>query len=283
VKRVVLVRPEGPRNLGTVVRAVANFGPAEVVLVAPVRPSLLIHPEYEQMSHGVEDVAERCRVVGTLDEALADCHDSIAFTARDREHRVIETWSAVRGRARAAADDTDRRVALVFGNETSGLTREEADRARTLAHVPTSAEHTSLNLGVAVAIVLYSLFEGETPASFGGLRSPVTGRDREFLKRHVQDVLSAAARSEPARLDILDAVDRLFSHGEIENRDARAWHAVMRALGNRKSPMDYGLARDANAALEPSERGDAAALEPPERGDAAALEPSERSDAEERP
>jgi len=32
VKRVVLCRPEGPRNLGSILRLMQNFGPADVVL-----------------------------------------------------------------------------------------------------------------------------------------------------------------------------------------------------------------------------------------------------------
>ena len=49
MKRVVLVRPSGPRNVGAVARASANFGPCEVVLVAPERRSILLHPDFEQI------------------------------------------------------------------------------------------------------------------------------------------------------------------------------------------------------------------------------------------
>ena len=65
MKRVVLVRPSGPRNVGMILRAAANFGPCEVVLVAPERPSLLFHPDFEQMSHGVDRPRERCTIVAT--------------------------------------------------------------------------------------------------------------------------------------------------------------------------------------------------------------------------
>ena len=47
MKRIVLCRPSGPRNVGTVVRALANFGPAQLAIVAPQRKTLLIHPEFE--------------------------------------------------------------------------------------------------------------------------------------------------------------------------------------------------------------------------------------------
>ena len=55
MKRVVLCRPEGPRNVGAALRASLNFGPCELHLVAPKRPSILRHPDFEQMSHGAEE------------------------------------------------------------------------------------------------------------------------------------------------------------------------------------------------------------------------------------
>ncbi len=93
--RVVLVRPNGPRNVGAVLRAVTNFGPAEIVVVRPVRASLLVHPDFEQMAHGVEEMAARIRIVDTLQDALSDRTHSFGFTARGRQHRRIENWRDV--------------------------------------------------------------------------------------------------------------------------------------------------------------------------------------------
>ncbi|MCH2107647.1 MAG: RNA methyltransferase, partial [Planctomycetes bacterium] len=69
MKRVILCRPQGPRNVGMILRVVENFGPCELVLVKPERPALLVHPEFTQMSHGVEDALRELRVVETLQEA----------------------------------------------------------------------------------------------------------------------------------------------------------------------------------------------------------------------
>ena len=79
-----MVRTEGSRNVGSALRAITNFGPCELWIVAPKRPSLLVHPDFVQMSHGVEDAAERIVVVDTLDEALADCTYVVGFSARVR-------------------------------------------------------------------------------------------------------------------------------------------------------------------------------------------------------
>ena len=85
--RIVLCRTEGPRNVGSVLRAACNFGPAELVLAAPQRKALLVHPEFEQMAHGVEDAARRIRVTSTLEEALDDRTHAVGFTGKLVRHR----------------------------------------------------------------------------------------------------------------------------------------------------------------------------------------------------
>jgi TrmH family RNA methyltransferase len=243
VKRVVLVRTAGPRNAGAAMRAVANFGPAELWFVAPERPSLLFHPEFEQMAHGVENVRERIRVVATLEEALADCHRSWGFTARVRGSRARRDWSAAR-REVQAADRGGQNVALVFGSEESGLSIEETDQLQELCYLSTSTEHTSINLAMAMGIVLSSLFSAGDAHGNEEAVPLVTGDDLAYLKEHLKAVLGGqVARGEAARRDIEGAVERVFSRSPIEGRDARAWHMMMRALGSRRTPQDFGLER----------------------------------------
>lgn len=243
MKRVVLCRPAGPRNLGTVLRAAANFGPAEVAVVAPERPSLLVHPELEQMSHGVEDAVARVRVCAALPEVLADCTLAVGFTARPRDHRETLPWPEVLPRA-LAEHEAGGRVALVFGNEESGLSGAETEHLAELAHVATSQEHTSLNLGMAVGIVLFTLFRSSAPAGFRRVGSPLTGAERAYLVEHVADGLGALMLTDAARRDFRASVERLFARADLEARDARAWHQLLRAIGNARSPADYGIAPD---------------------------------------
>lgn len=242
MKRVVLVRPLGPRNVGSVLRLATNFGPCEIVLVAPARPSLLIHPDFRQMSHGVENAAERIRVVGTLAEALSDASASYGFTVRVREHRALFDWRDVRERVAERAADEEERVALVFGSEANGLTSDEVEPIETLVRLPSADEHNSLNVAMTVAVVLSTLFFAGAPSAAARSTSPVRLKDRAFLVAHLKDVLGPLTTSEPARRDLVASIERVFSHAPLETRDARAWHLLARALGSRRTPADYGLA-----------------------------------------
>ena len=269
MKRVVLVRTLGPRNAGMVARVVANFGPAELVLVAPARPSLLVHPEFQQMSHGAEGVRAALRVVGTLGEALADCTSSIGFTARSRDSRWRADWRKLRDETARACDDPAQRVALVFGSEENGLTGEETDLCQTLCYLATSEEHTSLNLAVAVGVVLSSLYTARAakPPESGPRLADHAALD--YLRAHLKEVFAQVARSDAARRDIEGSIDRVFGRVAVESRDARAWHMMLRALGSRSTPMDLGVepptreARRRRAMERARERGRAPAEDAP--------------------
>ena len=236
--RVVLVRPQGPRNVGSTLRLVANFGPAELVLVAPTRPSLLLHPDFEQMSHGVEDVAAKIAVVRTLGEALADCTFAFGFTARGRDHRALCDWRDARDDLIARARASEERVALVFGSEENGLTGAEVAPLQELVRFPTSDQHTSLNLSMSVGLVLSAIFFAEAPSARSETSSPIDGAARALLIERMKEVLGRQGTSAPARRDIVSSIERVFSVAPLETRDARAWHLLVRALNGEAGRRD---------------------------------------------
>lgn len=242
MKRIVLVRTSGPRNAGSVMRAAANFGPVEYVLVAPQRPSILVHPDFTMMAHGVENVREKIRVLPSVAEALKDCTHSIAFTGRPRDGRLRSDWRELAPQIHPLCDDPRERVALVFGSEADGLNTEELESCKIAAYLPTAAEHQSLNLAAAVTIVLYTLYSGE--AVHKRERGPRLASERQlaFLRAHLKEVMGGkVALSLAAKSDIEGSIERVFTRAPIEMRDARAWHMMMRALGSKLAPRDFGI------------------------------------------
>lgn len=242
MKRIVLCRPAGPRNVGSILRAALNFGAAEIVITSPARPSLLVHPDFGLMSHGGEDARGMIRVVDTLEEALEGTHHAVAFTGRTRKKQKRHDWRARAPELQALGDDDEQTLALVFGNEETGMTREECDLCQELAHLRTAPEHTSLNLAQAVVVVLYSLFTGTEVHEKEPQPKRVDAAGRAFLKGRLKEVLAGqVARTESAAADVEAMVERMFSKAPLEPRDARAWHLVLNALGSASEPADFGL------------------------------------------
>ena len=157
---IVLYEPQDPVNIGAVVRAMKNMGMAELRLVRPVDYDVT---RIELVAHDTRDVAERIRHFDTLDDALADCVEVAAFTARRRAaKRRLSTPSSMVAELLQSSELGP--VALLFGREDSGLPNEALDRARLVVTIPTT-EHKSLNLAQAVLIALYELHLAAPDAS----------------------------------------------------------------------------------------------------------------------
>ncbi|HEV2720030.1 MAG TPA: TrmH family RNA methyltransferase, partial [Thermoanaerobaculia bacterium] len=114
---------------------------------------------------GANDVVLSATRVLTLDEALADCHLTVATTAV-RERHVLEqlTPHDVAELAFETLGD-EHRIALVFGRERWGLTGREIALCQRTASIPTWPEFPTMNLAQSVAIFCYELGRGLRPTA----------------------------------------------------------------------------------------------------------------------
>ena len=151
---VVLVSPRNPLNIGATARAMANFGFRRLTVVAPYEP----HWREARSAVGAPELLQSATEVATVAEAVADC----AFVAGTgtRTHRQPDQPVHVLPDARPMLENhltAGSRVALVFGPEKHGLTRDDLSYCHALIEIPTDALQPSMNLGQAVAVCLYEL------------------------------------------------------------------------------------------------------------------------------
>jgi tRNA/rRNA methyltransferase len=108
------------------------------------------------MASGADDVLANAKVCASLTEALQGVVLALAMTARRRELATAPLW--VRdGALELAGMAAQGEVALVFGNETSGLSNEELAQCGCWAMIPTDPDFSSLNLAAAVQVMCYEL------------------------------------------------------------------------------------------------------------------------------
>lgn len=152
--RIVLVRPRNPNNIGAAARAMANFGLDDLAVVDPYEPVW----RETIAAVGAEEVMRRARRL-SLEEALSGCALALGTTTarRRRIERPIvplpELSRFLSGRDIAG----ERRVAVLFGQEKTGLSKETLLRCEAWLNIPTRPACPSLNLGQAVALVAYEL------------------------------------------------------------------------------------------------------------------------------
>jgi TrmH family RNA methyltransferase len=150
---IAVVDAETPGNVGTIARAMKNFGFDDLLLVDP--PNLDPDGEaYGYAGRAREDVLPSAREL-TFDEVLTE-HHTVGFTAITNENGAKH----VRYPFTTPAELADRLssghqpTALVFGRERVGLTNDELARIDIVCSIPAAAEYPVLNLGQAVTIAL---------------------------------------------------------------------------------------------------------------------------------
>ncbi|HLF16490.1 MAG TPA: RNA methyltransferase [Candidatus Thermoplasmatota archaeon] len=154
---VVLVSPSHPGNVGASARGAANFGVAEMRVVAP-RCDVRGKEALDRAVHA-EEMLRTSTTHPDLASALEGVGMSVATTARMslaenhflRRPMDIRDWlESVRG--------WDGRLAFVFGPEDAGLTKEQVNLCDQTVTIPT-AEYWSLNLSHAVTLLCYEHFK----------------------------------------------------------------------------------------------------------------------------
>jgi TrmH family RNA methyltransferase len=159
--RVVLVGVEHDMNLGSVCRAMKNFGCTELFLVNPVAKMGFQATLFAKHS---EDVLKKAKTVKSVAEACEGCELVIGTTGvpdRYADSSLKSCLSPKQLVEKCSALGKGKKIALLFGSESRGLSKEDLQECDLFCSIPTSNLHRVLNLSHAVAVVLYELFSSK--------------------------------------------------------------------------------------------------------------------------
>ncbi|WP_420819329.1 RNA methyltransferase [Paraburkholderia flava] len=253
--RFVLVEPSHPGNVGAAARALKTMGFSRLVLVAPRVAHVQSDPEAIAMASGADDVLASAHVVPTLADALTGVQWSIALTARAREYgppQLTPRAAANAARIQAAAGD----IALVFGNERTGLSNEDVERCSALAHIPANPAYSSLNLAQAIQVLAYELrvaYLGDaTSASASAASAPVRAPDEldgpraasdeiERMYVHLENALIALEFLDPAHpKKLMSRLRRLFARAGLEREEVNIVRGIAKHILLKAKAPDSG-------------------------------------------
>ncbi|MEJ2768009.1 RNA methyltransferase [Mycetohabitans sp. B46] len=243
--RFVLVEPSHPGNVGAAARALKTMGFSRLVLVAPRLEAVRTHPDAQAMASGAHDVLAAAHVVPTLADALAGVHWSVALTAREREWgppTLAPRALALRARGLAAAGD----IALVFGNERTGLSNADVERCNALAHIPANPAYSSLNLAQAVQVLAYelrlALLDAAPQTPSADVASSLASHDEiERMFAHLENALIALDFLDPASpKKLMPRLRRLFARTGLEREEVN----IVRGIAKHILLKSHGLRGD---------------------------------------
>lgn len=149
---IVLVRTQGPVNLGLIARLCGNLGIDDLRLVDPQCDRDC--DEARRFANKATHRLERAPVFADLATAVADMDQVLGTTARTRQPEqgvgigpaAIPDWLTERGGGR---------LGLVFGNEAHGLSAAELAACQGFLHLPMPGDYASYNLSHAVALTAF--------------------------------------------------------------------------------------------------------------------------------
>lgn len=226
--RVVLSHPSHPGNIGAAARAMKTMGLSRLYLV---RPKQYPDAQADAMAVGATDLLASARVVDSLAEALAGTISATALTGRRRELATEPLW-ARDAAAELVAATADGDVAVVFGNETAGLSNDELAMCRCWALIPTSPDYRSLNLAQAVQILAYELrlaaVEIGPPPAVADAGEPAGHEEVEALVAHLERVAVASGFLDPAQPKrLMPRMRRLFSRARVEKEEVNILRGML--------------------------------------------------------
>ena len=215
---VVLVRSEGPLNVGSVARVCGNFGAQLRLVDAQVATS---ERDVLKMAHPSEALLETAQRYGTLREALHDVALAVATSAKIAEAVAGPPLDVERARGLRPRDAL---LALVFGNERTGLALDEAAQCQRVLRLPVvEGPKDSMNLShaVACALTVFSLAAAE-PA-----QARASAEARAELLTAWGDALEAAGFYRATPRDVFaPRLAEIVSKMDVSQRDV----AIMRGM-----------------------------------------------------
>jgi len=224
--RIVMVRPRGSGNIGSLARAMKNFGGGELAIVGEARTQSFW--ARAMAVHG-KDILSRAKHYGSIREAIADCTLVAGTTCRPGLYRShSQTPRAVAPTIMAAAQTG--KVAILFGPEDHGLSNKDLEHCQLLVTIPTHEEYQSLNVAQAAVICLYELYV----ASLAPVEEEIQRVEAEHIER-LFDIMRASL----LKIGFLDsenpehmllAFRRILGRAGLEDKDVRILTGMFRQI-----------------------------------------------------
>jgi tRNA/rRNA methyltransferase len=215
---VTLVEPHYPVNLGHTARLLKNFGLSKLYLVNP-KVDISVAAVYASHAASVLDHAE----VTTLQKVRKE-HDLLVATtavrATKKSNAIRRMLKPDRLRELLEASDSS---SLVFGRDTTGLTNEEIKVCDVTTTIDTTQPYRALNLGHAVAILLYVI------SREGGSRALPQSRMARLIFAESFYELAVASRLQPHKVrNLREAGKRMIASSNLSDRQLQMMSGIFR-------------------------------------------------------
>ncbi len=225
--RIVMVRPHGSGNIGSVARAMKNVGARELAIVGRARTKSFW--ARAMAVHG-RDILGEAKFYPSIREAIADCNFVVGTTCRSGLYRShSETPREV---APSLVDALKGgKAALLLGPEDHGLSNKDLEHCQKLITIPSHPQYPSFNVAQAAVICLYEIYLAslEPVADSGVQRAQAEDIARLFDIMRASLLKIGFLDSENPEHMLL-AFRRILGRGGLEDKDVRILTGMFRQI-----------------------------------------------------
>ncbi len=225
---IVLVRPQGPINIGSVARVMMNFGFTRLRLVDPTPEYLSL--DAKKMALTAFPILETAQVFDDLKSALSDIQAAFGTTRRFGKYRE-NFFTPAAAAETINRDFSDIPCALVLGPEDNGLETRDLSLCRHFITIPTHDGFPSMNLSHSLAILLYeiSIFSAKIKKPAGLPVKKLAGGDEiEHMVDHMRETLLSIEFLDKQNPDhLLRTFRRIFGVAGLSSREVKIIEGLM--------------------------------------------------------
>ena len=153
---IILDHPDESRNIGAACRAMANNDISELRIVGKKEDYDIEHIHVLAIHAG--GIFDSAKFYSSIKKATEDCVVCAGTTRRSGKKRGKLLLPEEFADQMSPVSEEGGKLAIVFGNERTGLTDEQLDQCTAGITIPSSNNFGSLNLSHAVQIICYHLY-----------------------------------------------------------------------------------------------------------------------------
>lgn len=232
---IVLVNPQLGENIGAAARAMLNFGLTDLRIVNP-RDGWPNDAATANAS-GAFDIMPAPQIFDTLADALEPFHTVYATTARPRDmvKRVFTPDTAAQDMM-----TSNKKSAILFGAERTGLTNDEITQAHHIISIPVNPEFWSLNLAQSVLLLSHEIHKAQDKTIAieipHGDSAPASHEELNAMLSRLENELEDKSffRSQDLKPTMIRNIRNIFTRSDLTEQEVRTFQGIISALiGNK--------------------------------------------------
>ena len=229
---VVLVQPEHAGNIGSISRLMKNFEIEKLIVFNPIENAEIIRSHHTQgFSMHAKDILLNAEIIELerqedhiieFKKFMKKFDLIIASTAKGMHYKNIRRLPIFIKDLQIPISKQPKKIAIMFGKESRGLTNEEIELADILIRIPSSDDYPTLNLSHACGIILYELYNKIHDINLGRGNKPVllaNKDDKQVLYNLINDVTSSLKIRSYTSQNIIYAFKNVFERAFVSKKE----------------------------------------------------------------